>query len=112
MAVSAVLVGNWLLNGIQINDTVMVVAHRGASGKAPENSLASIRQAISDGADWVEIDVQETADGEVIVVHDSDFMKLAGIDLTKRQPEEHCAEQQSEDCHGGIFCERRNLQGC
>ena len=33
------------------------------------------------GADWVEIDVQETADGEVIVIHDSDFMKLAGVDL-------------------------------
>jgi len=80
-AVSAVLVGNWLLDGIQINDTVTVIGHRGAAGKAPENTLASIRQAIEDGADWVEIDVQETLDGEVVVIHDSDFMKLAGINL-------------------------------
>jgi glycerophosphoryl diester phosphodiesterase len=75
------LVGHWLLNGIQISDTVTVVAHRGAAGKAPENTLASIQQAITDGTDWVEIDVQETADGEVIVIHDSDFMKLASVNL-------------------------------
>jgi len=79
--VSAVLVGNRLVDGIQISDAVTVIAHRGAAGKAPENTLASIRQAIVDGTDWVEIDVQETADGEVVVIHDSDFMKLAGVNL-------------------------------
>ena len=79
--VSAILVGNWLVDGIQIKDTVTVVAHRGAAGRAPENTLASIRAAIEDASDWVEIDVQETVDGEVVVVHDSDFMKLAGVDL-------------------------------
>jgi glycerophosphoryl diester phosphodiesterase len=60
---------------------VLVVAHRGAAGAAPENTLASVRRALEDGADWVEIDVQETRDGEVVVVHDSDFMKLAGNPL-------------------------------
>jgi glycerophosphoryl diester phosphodiesterase len=73
--------GYWLLQGIQVDDQVRIVAHRGAAGKAPENTLASVRQAIEDGTDWVEIDVQETRDGEVVVVHDSDFMKLAGVDL-------------------------------
>ncbi len=73
--------GDWLLQGLQVEDQVKIVAHRGAAGKAPENTLASVRQAIEDGADWVEIDVQETRDGEVVVVHDSDFMKLAGVDL-------------------------------
>ncbi len=53
------------------------MAHRGASKAAPENSLAAVRLAIEAGSDWVEIDVQETADGEVVVIHDSDFMKLA-----------------------------------
>jgi len=76
----AVIVGFWLLNDIKTDDHVTVIAHRGAAGKAPENSLASIRQAIKDATDWVEIDVQETADGEVVVIHDSDFMKLAGVD--------------------------------
>jgi glycerophosphoryl diester phosphodiesterase len=68
----------WLVQGIQTRDEVTIVAHRGAAGKAPENTLASVRQAIEDRTDWVEIDVQETADGKVVVVHDSDFMKLAG----------------------------------
>lgn len=80
-AAVAALVGTWLLNGIQVRDDVVVIAHRGAAGKAPENTLASLRQAINDGADWIEIDVQESIDGEVVVIHDSDFMKLAGVDL-------------------------------
>ncbi len=79
--VIAVLTGTWLLNGIQIQDNIKIIAHRGAAGKAPENTLASIRQAQEDNTDWVEIDVQETADGKVVVIHDSDFMKLAGVDL-------------------------------
>ena len=79
--VSATLLGYWLLQGIQPGDTVTVVAHRGAAGSAPENTLAAVRHAIEDGTDRVEIDVQETLDGEVVVIHDSDFMKLAGNPL-------------------------------
>jgi len=79
--VIAVLVGTWLSDGVATRDEVAVIAHRGAAGKAPENTLASVRQAVEDGADWIEIDVQETADGEVVVIHDSDFMKLAGKEL-------------------------------
>ena len=46
--------------------------------------MASIRKAVIDGADWVEIDVQETRDGQIVVVHDSDFMKLANNPLKVR----------------------------
>ena len=67
-----------MLRGVQLDNEVSVIAHRGAAGAAPENTVAAIRKAIEDRADWVEIDVQESRDGEVIVVHDSDFMKLAG----------------------------------
>ena len=77
--VAAGLVGVWLFNGIQTEDHVEVIAHRGAAGKAPENTMASIRQGVQDKADWIEIDVQETADGQVVVIHDSDFMKLSGV---------------------------------
>jgi len=77
----AILTGHRLVNGIQIKDTVTVVAHRGAAGRAPENTLAAMRAAIEDGTDWLELDVQESADGKVVVMHDSDFMKLAGVDL-------------------------------
>ncbi len=77
----AALIGFTAINSLQLEDRVQVMAHRGASKTAPENSLAAIRQAIMDHADWVEIDVQETADGEVVVIHDSDLMKLAGNKL-------------------------------
>jgi len=73
--------GQFLLKGIKTNDSVIVIAHRGAAGSKPENTLAAVSKAVEDGADYIEIDVQESADGEVIVVHDSDFMKLAGVNL-------------------------------
>ena len=66
---------------VQLEDHAEIIAHRGASAAAPENTMAAIKQAIVDKSDWVEIDVQETADGEVVVFHDSDFMKLANINL-------------------------------
>lgn len=77
----AVFIGITLLDEIKFTDNVQIIAHRGAAGAAPENTMASIRQAITDGADRVEIDVQETADGEVVVIHDKDLMKLAGVNL-------------------------------
>jgi len=77
----ATLISFELLDEIQVDDNVSIIAHRGASAVAPENTLASVRRAIEEGADWIEIDVQESADGQVIVVHDSDFMKLAGVNL-------------------------------
>ena len=43
--------------------------------------MASIEQAVAEKTDWTEIDVQETADGQVVVFHDSDFKKIADVDL-------------------------------
>lgn len=48
----------------------MVIAHRGASGHAPENSLEAFFVAASLGADGVELDVHATADGAIVVHHD------------------------------------------
>jgi glycerophosphoryl diester phosphodiesterase len=58
---------------------VVVIAHRGSSAAAPENTLAAFRLAADEGADFVELDVQESADGEVLVIHDSDLMKVGGF---------------------------------
>ena len=63
------------------DDEIQIIAHRGAAGARPENTMAAFDQAIKDKATWVELDVQESADGEVVVMHDSDYMKIAGIDL-------------------------------
>lgn len=49
----------------------LVVAHRGASGHAPENTIEAFRLAVEQGADAIEVDVHLTADGQLAVVHDS-----------------------------------------
>lgn len=79
--VVAFAVGVFAIHSIRLEDDVEIIAHRGSSKAAPENTMAAVNKAIEEGADWVEIDVQETADGQVVVFHDSDFMKLAGVNL-------------------------------
>ncbi len=77
-AVLAAVAGYLFMDSVRLEDDVIVIAHRGAAGSAPENTLASVALAVEQGADIVEIDVQETADGEVVVVHDSDLMRVGG----------------------------------
>lgn len=55
-----------------------VWAHRGASSQQPENTLAAFELAIRQRADGVELDVQRTADGVIVVVHDEDCQRLTG----------------------------------
>lgn len=55
-----------------------VTAHRAGAFLAPENSLAALERAIDADSDYVEIDVQSTKDGEVIVTHDADLKRLTG----------------------------------
>lgn len=52
------------------DDEVMVIAHRGDWRHAPENSIQAIENCIAMGVDMVEIDVRETKDGELVVMHD------------------------------------------
>lgn len=66
------------LASIQADQRPLVTAHRGSSAKAPENSLSALRAAIEDGADFAEIDVQHTADGQLVLMHDADFMRVSG----------------------------------
>jgi glycerophosphoryl diester phosphodiesterase len=49
---------------------VQILAHRGASAYAPENTLAAFRLAVDQRADWLELDVQQTSDGKLVVFHD------------------------------------------
>ncbi len=77
-AVLAAVAGYLFMDSVRLEDDVIVIAHRGAAGSAPENTLASVALAVEQGADIVEIDVQETADGEVVVIHDSDLMRVGG----------------------------------
>ena len=56
-------------------NTFKVVAHRGASGYAPENTLASFERGIAMGADMVELDVHLTSDDSVVVMHDHEVSR-------------------------------------
>jgi len=67
---------------LQLENSTEIMAHRGASAAAPENTVAAVEKAIESGAQWVEIDVQETADGEIVVIHDSDLKKIGGVPIT------------------------------
>jgi glycerophosphoryl diester phosphodiesterase len=57
---------------------IEIIAHRGASESAPENTLAAVQQGWTEGADAVEVDCQLTADGHVVVIHDPDTRRIAG----------------------------------
>ena len=57
-----------------------VIGHRGAAAYAPENTLASFREARRRGATWVEADIMLTADGVPIVMHDESLKRTMGID--------------------------------
>ncbi len=59
---------------------VNVIAHRGASAYAPENTLAAFALAAEMGADWFELDCTLTKDGEVIVIHDDTIDRTTGAE--------------------------------
>jgi glycerophosphoryl diester phosphodiesterase len=68
----------------------LVIAHRGDSARRPENTLASFASALEVGAEIVELDVQLTRDGEVVVIHDPAVDRTT--DGTGRVPEMTLAE--------------------
>ncbi len=57
----------------------LVIAHRGASAEAPENTLAAFARALALGADGVELDVRMSRDGIPVVFHDATLSRLAGL---------------------------------
>jgi glycerophosphoryl diester phosphodiesterase len=56
----------------------LILAHRGASGDSPENTLASFREAIRQRADGIELDLQLTSDGRFVAVHDRSLRRVSG----------------------------------
>ncbi len=55
-----------------------IIAHRGASAHAPENTLAAFRLALEHGADGIELDAKLTRDGQVVVIHDPTVTRTTG----------------------------------
>jgi glycerophosphoryl diester phosphodiesterase len=75
------LAGYLLVRTLDWQDQAQIIAHRGGAAVAPENTIVAFQRGIADGAQWLELDVQENADGVVVVVHDRDFMRVANTDL-------------------------------
>ena len=84
--------------------TVAIIAHRGASGLAPEHTIAAYDKAVELGADYLELDVQRSKDGALVIIHD------AKLDRTARGPSSNCAGliatktlAQLETCDVGVW---------
>lgn len=61
-----------------------VIGHRGAAGLAPENTIASIKQAVKTGADAIEFDIRATKDDVLVVNHDANLKRTYGINMSIR----------------------------
>ncbi len=70
-------------NGSELSEELLIeteiTAHRGSSRTAPENTIPAIEAAVEEMADSVEIDVQMTADGVVVLGHDASLKRVAGV---------------------------------
>ena len=63
----------------------LIIAHRGASAHAPENTLAAFKMALDMGADGIELDAKLTTDGRVVVIHDQTVDRTTGAHGVVRQ---------------------------
>lgn len=75
----AVISGRANVN-FEVTRVMEITAHRGASVDYPENTMAAFKAAKELGADWIELDVQQTKDGIIIVSHDSNFKRTCKVD--------------------------------
>lgn len=58
---------------------MVIMSHRGDSEEAPENTLPAVELAIEKRADYVEVDVRETKDGQIVVMHDGSVLRTTGV---------------------------------
>jgi glycerophosphoryl diester phosphodiesterase len=77
------------LQGFNMHRAVDITGHRGSKVRAPENTLSALGQAVAEGADYAEIDVQTTADGVVVLFHDADLMRVASVNRRLRDVNYH-----------------------
>lgn len=76
-----IVVAYFTFSRLDSSDDVVIIGHRGGGAVAPENTIAAFEQGIADGADWLELDVQEDADGTVVIAHDRDLMRVGATHL-------------------------------
>ncbi len=74
----SVIKGKYDLN-VEYVRLMEVTAHRGASVNFPENTMSAFKGAKDLGADWIELDVQQTKDGKIVVLHDTNLKRTTGV---------------------------------
>ncbi len=62
------------------SEKVLTIAHRGARQVAPENTLVALQKAADRGVDYVEIDVQRTKDGRLVLIHDTSLRRTTNVE--------------------------------
>ena len=66
-------------DNVEFFDETQVMAHRGSSYNAPENTMPAFENAVDAMADYIELDVHETKDGQIVVMHDSSLKRTTGV---------------------------------
>ena len=84
------------------------IAHRGASAHAPENTLASFKKALEMKARFIELDIAESRDGRLVVIHDDNLKRVAGM---PGRVETYTAAQLKKMDVGSWFSERYAQEG-
>jgi glycerophosphoryl diester phosphodiesterase len=79
---SSILLATALLSSAFVTNAlaVEIIAHRGASADAPENTVAALKLGFEQNADAGETDIHVTKDGKLIVIHDADTKRVTGVD--------------------------------
>lgn len=76
------VVSNGIYYAMRMLQETQITAHRGSCAEAPENTMLAFELAITQMADYIELDVQETKDGEIVVLHDKSFKRTTGVNLS------------------------------
>lgn len=64
---------------VELFSDTQVMAHRGSSYNVPENTMLAFENAVAATADYIELDVHETKDGEIVVIHDANLKRTTGV---------------------------------
>src|SRR5437764_3413880 len=104
LMIATVACGKTEVVGPRPPGSAIIIAHRGASGLAPEHTIAAYDKAVELGADYLELDVQRSKDGVLVVIHDAE------LDRTARGPSSNCTGlvadkslAQLETCDVGVW---------
>ncbi len=79
IVLNGVIFAHCILHNNFLDKKIEITAHRGASSSYPENTMSAFKGAVEFGADWIELDVQLTKDDKIVVSHDTNLIRVAGV---------------------------------